>query len=62
MLRVRAPHILRGEGGMNLAPGSPLMAHATGPKRLMMFAIKKVDFFFFSYSLLSGSSLWDSLS
>ena len=46
---------------MNLVTGSPLTAHATGPERLMMFAIKKVDFFF-SYSLLSGSSLWDSLS
>ena len=39
---------------MNLAPGSPLTAHATGPERLMMFAIKKVDFFFFFLQ----SALW----
>lgn len=34
-----------GEGGMNLIPRSPLTAHATGPERLMILAIKKVDFF-----------------
>lgn len=27
---------------MNLIPRSPLTAHATGPERLMMLAIKKV--------------------
>ena len=42
---------------MNLIPRSPLTAHPTGPERLMMLAVKKVDFF--ACSLLSVSSPWD---
>lgn len=44
---------------MNLIPRSPLTAHPTGPKRLMMLAVKKVDFF--AWVVCSGSSLWGIL-